>query len=131
LTILSLQTYSQTYELKGVVVDSLDNPIPFATLEILKAEGGIGVACNHQGKFVLAIPRLFSKDSITISALGYSTKKIPLFNLQSDVRIKLAPESYNLPEVVIKSPKSQNVELGIKETSEWTGGIYMIATELY
>ena len=123
--IISLGVFSQSIELVGMIVDSLKNPISFATVEIRKPNNGVGIAANQEGIFNFSIPPKFANDTILISALGYNSKKILLSEIDTKVYsyIVLQPRQYELSEVIVKPEVINEVELGITQTSRYSGGI--------
>jgi hypothetical protein len=125
LAFVSMTAFSQLYEVKGIVIDSLKNPIPFATIEILKKGSGTGTAAYENGAFKLSIPKTLMNDTLTIKALGFKTEKIPiqLINREESIYITLCSAIYELSETVIRPGSTTYEEFGNIETSKWTGGL--------
>jgi hypothetical protein len=112
-------------EIKGIVVDTLQKPIPFATVEIIKDVDGIGAAAYQNGEFNLFIPEKLIHDTLTIKALGFETKKIPIQSLNREeyIYIELSATTYDLSEIVIQAGPSTVKEFGNSKISKWTGGL--------
>jgi len=71
---LSANSQQKDIELKGRIIDSFDNTIPYAAITI--PEKYIGTLSNDEGKFLLLISTENLNDTIEISSLGYKTYKI-------------------------------------------------------
>ncbi len=95
--------------LKGQVLDFETNaPIPYANI-ILKSKAMYRIADDH-GKFKFPVPNKTSLNSlVTVSSMGYSSKNIPLSDLNS--KIKLNPNFESLEEVVLTGHLSPKVVL--------------------
>ncbi len=109
---LSLVNYAQ-HEIKGVVYSSdTKDVIPYISLGI---EGkATGTVSNSAGEFILKISEnISSTDSVTFSSIGFKTAKYPLAYLtKEDNKIYLAPDVYELADVVVKNIKNKNIILG-------------------
>ncbi len=75
--------FAQTNTLSGVVQDSLDNPIPYAT--VVEQHGRAGEIANSVGYFTIIIPDSLMNSVITISCLGYESKQVTISTLKSDM----------------------------------------------
>lgn len=119
--------FAQDKILNGQVIDAdNNNSIPFATVEIRKSLGGIGIAADQSGMFELTIPERLLNDTLLVSSLGYNFKEI--FLSQLDVTqfllIELLPKEYNLSEVKIFPKLKVTSEFGIiNRTPEIDGGL--------
>ena len=99
------ETESDYRQYKGEVVDeSSKNPLVFATLSV---EGtNISTITNTEGDFLLKVPKNIDNGTVVVSFLGYTTKHIPLAQLQpEDNRIELLISVTQLSEVNINAPK--------------------------
>ena len=80
--------YSEKWETKlitGVIIDyESGDPLPFATIGI--ASKGRGTVTNNNGEFGLKITHDCIEDSLSVSYLGYFTRKIPVKQaLENDI----------------------------------------------
>ena len=102
-SILAQNEYTQY---RGVVVDSQSgNPLIFASLSV--DDTNISTITNTDGEFLLKIPTNIADSKVTISFLGYQTKKIPLIEFKNEKnRIKLIASVIKLPEVNVVLPNS-------------------------
>ena len=97
---LTLNTIAQTYTLSGTVKDNIGNPIPFATILIKNTSKGS--SANSDGQYSLtAAPDTYD---VLFKAIGYKqeTRQVSL-KANQVLNIELAPESYQLQNVVIKA----------------------------
>jgi CarboxypepD_reg-like domain len=92
-------------------------PVPYVHIGI--AEKNFGTTSNEEGFFTLNVPEKFIRDTLTISFVGYETKRLPINDIKSD--IKLCPSDNQLKEFVFV-PKKEKVLGRTKE-----GGNSMIA----
>ncbi|MDO6821040.1 carboxypeptidase-like regulatory domain-containing protein [Zobellia sp. 1_MG-2023] len=90
---------------KGEVIDSkTKKPLVFASLAI--EESNISTITNTEGEFSLKIPKDVSNANVIVSFLGYSTKTIPLSQLNKEKnKIIMTSSVTELPEVNIAVPK--------------------------
>ncbi len=79
-------------------------PVPYVHIGI--AEKNFGTTSNEEGYFILNVPEKFVRDTLTISFVGYETKRLPISGIKSD--IKLCPSDIQLKEVTIK-PKKEKI----------------------
>lgn len=88
--------------ISGQIIDKETNdPVSYAHLYI--NETFTGTAANLQGEFVIKIPVNEIPASLTISAVGYKTKRILVSDLSDqDLNILLEPHVTELREVMIK-----------------------------
>ncbi len=94
--------------LAGTVTDdSTGVVLPFAQIGF--AGTNTGTVTNEDGQFVLSVPSFFRNDSLVVSYLGYSAKRlsIPLLDTLREIRIGLKPQKLQLPEfeVVALTPE--------------------------
>ncbi|WP_246560793.1 carboxypeptidase-like regulatory domain-containing protein [Zobellia russellii] len=107
---------------KGEVIDSkTKKPLVFASLAI--EESNISTITNTEGEFSLKIPKDVSNANVIVSFLGYSTKTIPLTQLNKEKnRIIMNTSVTELPEVNIAVPK--NAEELVREVLKKKGENY-------
>ena len=80
-------------------------PIPYAHVGI--AEKGVGTISNEQGRFALRIPAENMNDTLTISYIGYETKRLLISSIPSSV--ELCPSNIQLKEVTVKPKKEKTL----------------------
>lgn len=86
--------------LKGVVQDARTNePIPFVNIGLLGTVAG--VASDVDGRFELVIPDRYATHVLRLSAIGYTSKDIKVYEIQNkpDLKILLQPKTYGIGEV--------------------------------
>ncbi|WP_289063124.1 carboxypeptidase-like regulatory domain-containing protein [uncultured Zobellia sp.] len=107
---------------KGEVIDSkTKKPLVFASLAI--EESNISTITNTEGEFSLKIPKDVSNANVIVSFLGYSTKTIPLSQLNKEKnKIIMTSSVTELPEVNIAVPK--NAEELVREVLKKKGENY-------
>jgi hypothetical protein len=110
------QTKNQHHILKGKISSKLEF-LAFANIGI--ENKNIGTISNEEGGFEIEIPLLYSMDSLTISHIGYKSKKIKIESIvQEDyLEIELEQEFQVLDEVIViaNKRKGQIKELGNKK----------------
>jgi hypothetical protein len=103
--------FAQT-KVSGVIVDQLNQPIPFANVAF--KDSSEGIVSNEEGHFYLESTKSFAV--LVISSVGYSEKEITLEKaVNYNLKIQLK-EAENLKEVVIfmgKTSKKNNPALDI------------------
>jgi len=110
LNVSFLSGFSQT--INGIVLDKLENPIPFVSIGILK--GNSGTISNLNGTFSLYLKSFQLTDTIRISSVGYKAKDLLIKSIldQSNIKIILEEEIYPINEIVIKSEAKENIVFG-------------------
>ena len=112
--ILSLQAQ---YSISGKITDDQKEPLAFANIILFEVDSDNppkGAVSDEEGNYILEnIPS--GEYLIEISMLGFETKKIEKFKLDSDkvINATLAEETQTLNEVVVKSKRPV-----IKQTAE-------------
>ena len=84
-------------EIKGVVTDTENNPLPGVTVR--EANTFFGVATDVEGKFTLRLP---TKDTVNliISFVGMRTEHV-MWTGQKELRVRLRMENQEMDEVVV------------------------------
>lgn len=102
---VSAAAHAQTRFIKGIVIDSLSREsIPYTAL-FVNGTGG-GVLADGDGRFTLAVPS--TPDTLRVSVMGYSIKKIPTSSLgKGNVTVELIPTGVQLSEVIVKPKKEK------------------------
>jgi len=89
------------FRIHGSVTDSKNNPIPYTSVYLERSV--VGSVCDSKGKFELVVENIQSTDTLTVSSVGFTTKKIALNTSKSQhVKVILRPNVNQLNEVVIK-----------------------------
>ncbi|MBY0486695.1 MAG: carboxypeptidase-like regulatory domain-containing protein [Flavobacteriaceae bacterium] len=109
ITLLFLITCSLTAQVKGIVVDQNDTPIPYVNIWV---EGeNIGTTSEVDGSFNLDSKN--KEKNLIFSAIGYKKEIRPFKE-----KIVLEKEIYKLDEVLISSLKqTKEIEIGYYESS--------------
>lgn len=99
----SLKPSPEKVIIKGRVVDgSSMKPLSFATVGI--ADIGLGNIANLDGVFILTLPTDTAITTVTISHIGYKSKRVPISILQENIiDIPLAVKYISIQEVVIRN----------------------------
>jgi len=88
---------------KGIVVDK-NSGKPLAHASIVLSGSSISTVTNSDGEFSLKIPDELNHSILTVTFIGYSSKKMPVSDLQTERNtIQLEPKPIQLPEVSIIS----------------------------
>src|SRR5690349_2366985 len=87
--------------LKGQVRDSQGRPIAYASLQV--PNRGLGTICNQAGLFSLYLPAESRQDSLLVSMLGYTSRRISIASIQTsiDLLIELDQKAVQLQEVTV------------------------------
>ena len=94
---------AQTIVIQGRVTDAQSNePLPYANVGIFSNR--IGTSTNAKGEFILKLPANKTKDTLSVSFVGYKPFKIQVAKAaeQEILKIKLQALNVNLKEVTIK-----------------------------
>lgn len=113
----SFIVFSQEKTIKGIVTDSLKNPIQYVNVGVLNKP--LGTLTNANGEFILNVDNSMNLDTLKISCLGYKSKEMKvesLINNKSKIQISLANYIENLDEVVITSSKLKMYNEGKEKT---------------
>ena len=106
--LLSTSVFSQTKPLilKGIIVDSSKEPLPYVAISIL--EKSKGTSTNDDGEFVLKLTESYLNDMITISTIGFKTLKIKVSDYvnQKENVLVLKEEITSLGEITLINPES-------------------------
>jgi len=106
---------------KGIVIDGkTKKSLVFATLTVDKTN--ISTITNSQGKFLLKVPKIYSKNNVTVSFLGYTSQVIKLSDLnptKNTIRLETFIEELEEVQIAIK-----DAEALIKEVLKRKGDNY-------
>lgn len=122
---LILFTFLANAQVKGIVVDENNNPIPYVNIWV--EHGSMGTTAEEDGHFSLDLKE--NDKNLIFSALGFETKKVAVS--ATDI-VVLKSVTIALEEVVIKKKKDQlKKEIGYYESGGFryhmgyfTDGIY-------
>ena len=105
---LSCSLYGQT-EITGNVTDSLNNPIPFASVYLSRTT--IGTLTSNNGSYALKVPQNGAYELI-ISAVGFKSysQKVYTEGRKISINAKLSVQSVILKEVTISSRDKNRLE---------------------
>jgi hypothetical protein len=95
--------------ISGKLLNSETNePLPYANIGIVNSN--VGTISNLDGGFSILIPAQHILDSLTLSALGFARKKIPVsyFFTTKDVKVFLNEKPTVLAELLITEKKEKN-----------------------
>ncbi|NQX80765.1 MAG: carboxypeptidase-like regulatory domain-containing protein [Flavobacteriaceae bacterium] len=100
---------SQNKIISGIILDSLKNPIQYASIGLFNKP--VGTVSNSKGEFTLDLSTSLYTDTLRISSLGFEDKTIKikelLGNKSSDLRISLYSNSVELDEVFLTANKGK------------------------
>ncbi|MGG5486695.1 Kelch repeat-containing protein [Gaetbulibacter sp. PBL-D1] len=123
LFLLSLSLHGQTIE--GVVLD-FDTKIPLESVSVIFKDGKTGTATNSSGKFRLKLKtKPSNKDSITFSAIGYSTIKVSVEDFhknQNTILLKSKIEALN--KVTVTSNIKLKPKISYEKIEPLSKGVY-------
>ena len=107
---LSHGLVAQNTQIKGLVVDGFDGPIPFAAVTVLNQN--IGISTTEDGEFSLFVSSANLQDTLTVSSLGFKTFSISIGDYMSKKEEKIVMEEdvFEMDEVVLLSPKLYVIE---------------------
>ncbi|WP_276166395.1 SusC/RagA family TonB-linked outer membrane protein [Zobellia alginiliquefaciens] len=89
-------TSSVQYEVRGLVLDEAENPLPGAS--IVEKGTTNGTTTDFDGNFIIQVAN--TNATLEVSYLGYKTQEVVLVN-SSDIRVSLKPNAGELDEVVV------------------------------
>ena len=115
--------YAQT-EVKGKIVD-FTTLLPIESASIYLENTTIGTVSNVDGKFLLVVPREFTKDSLIISSIGYTSFKTTLQDYDPTSDVFLVEEIASLDEVILVAdprPTTGN-EIVVKAIAKLNGNL--------
>ena len=94
--------------IKGSILDSSNNPIPFATIGLINEP--IGTICNENGHYVLRLNKKFQQDSLLISHVGFNAKKVAISSLlnSSQNEITLTESVLQLDQVIVTAESAKS-----------------------
>lgn len=96
----------QNIEVKGIVLDEFDIPIPFAAISIVKKNRG--TSTTEDGEFSLKITSNELEDILSFTSLGFNPIKIKIkdYLAQDQKKIVLKETVFEMDEITIVAPKT-------------------------
>lgn len=107
LTLFSTFSLLAQVDIKGVVTDQNNDPIPFANV-FLKSQL-IGTSTNLEGEFQFEYNKSL-QDSLVIQAIGYQPKVFMVFDLNFPLNIQLEKSSTTLKTIEVYGGSSPTIE---------------------
>jgi len=108
--------FSQTNEVKGIIINEKNKPIEYVNVGVLN--GNIGTVSNSLGEFTLKFTDAMLKDTLRFSCLGFTTKDLHIQDLVTKRnKIVLITHSFVLDEIVIGSKKRKEFSKGKERVS--------------
>ena len=115
-SLLVQQTYAQQNTIKGKVISSTGEPIPFANVLIKNTQNG--AATDFDGSFSISAK---PTDILVFSSQGYKSKEVSINN-QTSINVTLAADALSLNEVVV-------VGYGSQSKKDLTGAISVVKAD--
>lgn len=97
----------QFNQLKGRILDSQSNPIPFSHVHVVSEN--TGTLSNETGNFSIVITKLPLR--LSVSHIGYATTEIEINEITQNLIINLEDDVKKLNEIVIKGLTARDVVL--------------------
>lgn len=109
--------FAQDFDIKGVVSDSIENPIEYASIGVLNKS--LGTVSNLNGQFSLNLSDKNINDTLKISSLGFKSEEIIISKIDKNksLNIKLKTLYEPLNEVVLTSKKLKTYTDGKSRTN--------------
>lgn len=108
---------SQEREIRGIISDSLKNPIQYVNVGILNKP--VGTVTNENGEFYLNFDNSLILDTLKISCLGFKSKELQIKNLltnKNEINISLENYTEKLNEIIINSSNLKTFTKGKEQT---------------
>lgn len=113
---VSIISFSQERQIKGIITDSLHNPIQYVNIGVLNKP--IGTVSNQNGEYSLNINKSLDSDTLKISCLGYKTIEKRINKIENNnFNVSLINYVDELKEVIIKSDKLKTYTDGKDKTN--------------
>ncbi len=120
--LLPIFTYAQN-NLEGTVYNAnTKEPVPFASVSLIKEK--IGVNADEKGFFKLINPSPEANDSLIVTCMGYAPIKVALSNTGNNpIKIELTETVNALREVVVLNNNFKN-SITLNEFDQFDGSYY-------
>ena len=105
LSLLSLTAWPQKIQIKGIVKDYENDPIPFCTIEI---KGSLsGFYADENGAYT--VDNINVNDTLVFSCVGYEKKEASISSLYntSEQNVRLKRNDFALNEISVRSNNSK------------------------
>ncbi|WP_396600526.1 carboxypeptidase-like regulatory domain-containing protein [Algibacter sp. R77976] len=128
LFLFSLNTKAQSEpekgfkELQAKVIDN-ETKSPLVFTDVVIKDTNISTVTNSDGEFLLKIPNALLKGEITISHLGYETRKFKISLIENHEKLTLSPALTKLSEINITTT-TKNARKIVEETLKKKSSIY-------
>ena len=100
--------YGQEIIINGTVYSkSIKEVLPYGTISVIN--NNIGTLTNSKGEFKIIIPKIMKNDSLSISYIGYKTKRIPISEIKNQLVVYLEEEETSLNEVVVTTYTANSI----------------------
>lgn len=98
-------SFGQEFEISGIITDSINNPIEYASIGVLNK--ALGTVSNSKGKFKLKLKNENQSDTLKISSLGFKSEEfiISKLDIGSTINIRLKTFAEPLNEVFLTTRK--------------------------
>ena len=122
LLLLPIFTYAQN-NVEGTVYNvNTKEPVPFASVSLIKEK--IGVNADEKGFFKLINPSPAANDSLIVTCMGYAPIKVALLNTGNNpIKIELTETVNALREVVVLNNNFKN-NITLNEFDQFDGSYY-------
>jgi hypothetical protein len=110
--------FCQLFEGRVIVHENSNSGVAYVNVGIIGKN--VGTVTDQSGKFSIELDKIYDKDSIRFSMIGYESRAflVRAFKDNAIKTIYLGPKSYSLTEVKIIYHKAREVRLGTPVTSE-------------
>ncbi|NHN27794.1 serine hydrolase [Flavobacterium jejuense] len=100
--------YGQEIIIEGFVYNEANKEtLSYATISV--SNNNIGTLTNNKGEFKIIIPKVMENDSLTVSYIGYKTKRIAVSKVKNPLIIYLRENETILNEVVVSSLTADSI----------------------
>jgi hypothetical protein len=93
--------------IRGRIMEEDSNPVPFASIKLLKQTAGS--VSDTAGNFLLRVASLKENDTLVISSVGYESLKTPVSKALKNHEFILKGKSKNLETVIVRSFSKEDV----------------------
>ncbi|AFL81772.1 hypothetical protein Aeqsu_2312 [Aequorivita sublithincola DSM 14238] len=107
----------QEFEISGIITDSINNPIEYASIGVLNKS--LGTVSNSNGEFKLILNCERKSDTLKFSSLGFKSEEFIISKLDTEntLNIKLKTFAEPLNEVFLTSKKMKTYTDGKSRTN--------------
>lgn len=116
------QLSAQLNNFSGRVVDQNNNPLPYASVQIMQNKSS--VVTDQSGNFNFATPDTVV--DVQVALLGFEQRNFRLQNNLTSNKLVLEPNKQNMDEVVVSGYGSERKKAGAKTTVKVQGAVPVI-----